>query len=99
MAASGASDPLVQARNITFDFIECFSNQTRKHPTLHYLSPLAYEQLMCYIPSLGSPQKRVRIIVKTVQKHVQSILNRIGVKSRIEAAYLIYYELSSNAMD
>jgi putative transposase len=31
----------------TFDYIECFYNRTRRHSTLHYLSPLAYEQLMC----------------------------------------------------
>jgi putative transposase len=36
-----------QARSITFDYIETFYNRTRRHSTLHYLSPLAYEQLMC----------------------------------------------------
>jgi transposase InsO family protein len=36
-----------QARSITFDYIECFYNRTRRHSTLHYLSPLAYEQSMC----------------------------------------------------
>jgi putative transposase len=36
-----------QARSITFDYIECFYNRTRRHSTLHYMSPLAYEQLMC----------------------------------------------------
>jgi putative transposase len=36
-----------QARSSTFDYIECFYNRTRRHSTLHYLSPLAYEQLMC----------------------------------------------------
>jgi putative transposase len=36
-----------QARSITFDYIETFYNRTRRHSTLHYLSPLEYEQLMC----------------------------------------------------
>jgi putative transposase len=35
-----------QARSNTFDYIECFYNRTRRHSTLHYMSPLAYEQLM-----------------------------------------------------
>jgi putative transposase len=36
-----------QARSVTFEYIETFSNRTRRHSTLQYLSPLAYEQLMC----------------------------------------------------
>ncbi len=36
-----------QARSVTFDDIETFSNRTRRHSTLHYVSPFAYEQLMC----------------------------------------------------
>ena len=36
-----------QARSSTFDYIETFYNRTRRHSTLQYLSPLAYEQLMC----------------------------------------------------
>jgi putative transposase len=36
-----------QARSTTFDYIETFYNRTRRHSTLHYLSPLEYEQLMC----------------------------------------------------
>jgi putative transposase len=36
-----------QARSSTFDYIETFSNRTRRHSTLHYSSPLAYEQVMC----------------------------------------------------
>jgi putative transposase len=35
-----------QAKSNTFDYIECFYNRTRRHSTLHYMSPLAYEQLM-----------------------------------------------------
>ncbi len=30
-----------------FDYLECFYNRTRRHSTLHYMSPLEYEQLMC----------------------------------------------------
>ena len=36
-----------QARSSTFDDIECFSNRTRRHSTLQYMSPFQYEQLMC----------------------------------------------------
>jgi putative transposase len=36
-----------QARSSTFDYVETFSNRTRSHSTLQYLSPLAYEQTMC----------------------------------------------------
>ena len=36
-----------QARSYTFDYLETFYNRTRRHSTLAYLSPLAYEQLMC----------------------------------------------------
>ncbi len=36
-----------QARSITFEFIEGFYNRTRRHSTLHYMSSLAYEQVMC----------------------------------------------------
>src|SRR5260370_27159639 len=36
-----------QARSITFEFIECFYNRTRRHSTLHYMSPLEDEQVMC----------------------------------------------------
>lgn len=36
-----------QARRATFEFIECFYNRERRHSTLHYRSPLEYEQLMC----------------------------------------------------
>jgi putative transposase len=36
-----------QARSVTFEYIETFYNRTRRHSTLQYLSPLAYEQLMC----------------------------------------------------
>jgi putative transposase len=36
-----------QARSSTFDYIETFYNRIRRHSTLQYLNPLAYEQLMC----------------------------------------------------
>ncbi len=36
-----------QARSTTFDYVETFYNRTRRHSTLQYMSPLAYEQLMC----------------------------------------------------
>ncbi|BCL77589.1 IS3 family transposase [Ktedonobacteria bacterium brp13] len=36
-----------QARSATFEYIETFYNRTRRHSTLHYVSPLVHEQLMC----------------------------------------------------
>jgi transposase InsO family protein len=36
-----------QARSSTFEYLETFYNRARRHSTLHYLSPLAYEQVMC----------------------------------------------------
>jgi putative transposase len=35
-----------QARSVTFEYLETFYNRIRRHSTLHYLSPLRYEQLM-----------------------------------------------------
>jgi len=35
-----------QARQATFEYLECFYNRTRRHSTLKYLSPVAYEQSM-----------------------------------------------------
>ena len=35
-----------QARSATFEYIECFYNRTRRHSTLHYMSPLLYEQVI-----------------------------------------------------
>jgi len=37
----------IQARRATFDYLECFYNRTRRHSTLHYMSPVMFEQLMC----------------------------------------------------
>jgi len=39
--------PRSHARRVTFEYIECFYNRTRRHSTLNYLSPVIYEQLMC----------------------------------------------------
>jgi putative transposase len=36
-----------QARSATFDYLETFYNRTRRHSTLQYLNPVAYEQVMC----------------------------------------------------
>ena len=33
-----------EARSAIFEYIECFYNRVRRHSTLSYLSPVAYEQ-------------------------------------------------------
>jgi putative transposase len=35
-----------EARQAIFEYIECFYNRVRRHSTLHYMSPVSYEQLM-----------------------------------------------------
>jgi transposase InsO family protein len=35
-----------EARLVIFEYIECFYNRERRHSTLHYLSPVDYEQQM-----------------------------------------------------
>ena len=35
-----------EARQTIFEYIECFYNRVRRHSTLNYLSPMAYEQQM-----------------------------------------------------
>jgi len=37
----------VQARSVTFEYIEAFYDRIRRHSILQYLNPLRYEQLMC----------------------------------------------------
>jgi putative transposase len=36
-----------QARQSIFEYVECFYNRVRRHSTLGYVSPVAYEQEMC----------------------------------------------------
>jgi putative transposase len=36
-----------QARQTIFEYVECFYNRVRRHSSLGYLSPVAYEQSMC----------------------------------------------------
>jgi putative transposase len=35
-----------EARQVIFEYLECFYNRERRHSTLQYLSPVAYEQKM-----------------------------------------------------
>jgi putative transposase len=35
-----------EARQTIFEYIECFYNRVRRHSTLKFLSPVAYEQQM-----------------------------------------------------
>jgi putative transposase len=36
-----------EARQTIFEYVECFYNRGRRHSSLGYVSPLAYEQVMC----------------------------------------------------
>lgn len=36
-----------EARQTIFEYVECFYNRIRRHSSLGYLSPVAYEQAMC----------------------------------------------------
>ncbi len=36
-----------QARQVIFEYVECFYNRVRRHSTLGYMSPVVYEQVMC----------------------------------------------------
>ena len=36
-----------EARQTIFEYVECFYNRIRRHSSLGYLSPVAYEQSMC----------------------------------------------------
>lgn len=36
-----------QARQTIFEYVVCFYNRIRRHSSLGYLSPVAYEQSMC----------------------------------------------------
>jgi putative transposase len=35
------------ARQVVFEFVECFYNRVRRHSSLEYVSPVAFEQLHC----------------------------------------------------
>jgi len=37
-----------EARQTIFEYVECFYNRVRRHSSLGYVSPVAYEQVMCY---------------------------------------------------
>lgn len=36
-----------QARQAIFEYVECFYNWVRRHSSLGYMSPVAFEQLTC----------------------------------------------------
>lgn len=38
-----------EARQAVFEFVECFYNRVRLHSSLEYVSPVAFEQLHCYL--------------------------------------------------
>jgi putative transposase len=35
-----------EARQAIFEYVECFYNRVRRHSSLGYVSPVAYEQVM-----------------------------------------------------
>ena len=37
-----------QAKQTIFEYVECFYNRVRRHSSLGYVSPVAFEQVMCY---------------------------------------------------
>ncbi|MFL5625695.1 MAG: IS3 family transposase [Ktedonobacteraceae bacterium] len=36
-----------EATQTLFEYVECFYNRVRRHSSLGYMSPVAYEQVMC----------------------------------------------------
>lgn len=36
-----------QARQVIFEYVECFCNRVRRHSSLGYVSPVVFEQLLC----------------------------------------------------
>lgn len=36
-----------QAKQVIFEYVECFYNRIRRHSSLDYLSPVVFEQVMC----------------------------------------------------
>ena len=36
-----------QARQVIFEYVECFYNRVRRHSSLGYVSPLVFEQVLC----------------------------------------------------
>src|SRR5439155_20434754 len=58
------------------DSLASVNNRARRHSPLGHLSPVAFEQLVCYSKHLGAPQKRVNL---TVRGHRSSKREPIGV--------------------
>ena len=50
-----------EARQAVFEFVECFYTRVRRHSSLHYISPVAFEQLHCELKCLESPRKWVKL--------------------------------------
>ncbi len=61
-----------EARQAVFEFVECFYNRVRRHSSLEYISPVAFEQLHCWFICLESPLKWVKLISRFHEN--QSIL-------------------------
>ena len=36
-----------QARQVIFEYVECFYNRVRRHSSLGYVSPVVFEQVLC----------------------------------------------------
>jgi len=46
-----------EARQVIFEYSECFYNRVRRHSTLQYMSPMVYEHHMSSFPGSFSPKK------------------------------------------
>jgi DNA-binding NarL/FixJ family response regulator len=80
-----------------------YENGADRHPLVHNAASnglgelTAREREILQLISQGSRDreiaKRLHISEKTVQKHVQGILSKLGVQNRTEAAYLLHCQL------
>jgi hypothetical protein len=60
-----------QARQVIFEYTECFYNRVRRHSSLGYKNPVVYEQLM------WEPQ-RFGASVKMGQSHPSRLMSRLA---------------------
>jgi putative transposase len=49
------------ARQTVFEYLECYYNRVRRHSSLDYVRPVAFEQQKCSSPCSVTPPKRVNL--------------------------------------